>query len=240
MHPLLIAFLGLLFGFIIGYAIWILLTFHPLKTQEISLKNHSLPGLHIFAFKERMVNSYIIQTSTTTIMIDTGIGEKTLHGVESLGISPADVKHIFLTHSDYDHAGNIASYPNSPLSVGSGEEQLIIKNVPRFGKKNFNAFGRDDYEIINEETPITVGDITILPVFTPGHTLGHTCYLVQKQYLFTGDTMRILPWGKRVPFLRFINMNHKQQLESLRKLDEFMETNNVKFLGTAHSGIQWL
>ncbi|MHA1673008.1 MAG: MBL fold metallo-hydrolase [Promethearchaeota archaeon] len=237
MHPLLIAFLGLLFGFFIGYVIWILLTFRPLKTQEISLDDENL---RIFAIHERNVNSYIVRTSTTTIMIDTGIGEKTLNGIKSLINPPLKADHIFLTHSDYDHAGNIEAYPEVPLSVSSGEVKLITKKVARFGKKYFNKFGRDDYRIINEEAPITVGDITILPVFTPGHTLGHTCYLVQDQYLFTGDTMRILPWGKRVPFLRFINMNHKQQLESLRKLDEFMETNNVKFLGTAHSGIQWL
>ncbi|TFH31145.1 MAG: MBL fold metallo-hydrolase [Promethearchaeota archaeon] len=237
MHPLLIAILIIIFGSITGFVIWILLTFHPIKTQEIPLKDEKL---RIFAIHDGNVNSYIIRTSTSTIMIDTGIGEKTLNGIKSLINSPFKANHIFLTHSDYDHAGNIEVYPEVPLSVSSGEVLLITKKAARFGRKHFNKFGRVDYEIINKETPITVGDITILPVFTPGHTLGHTCYLVQDHYLFTGDTMRILPWGKQIPFLRIINMNHKQQLDSLRKLDDFIKTHNVKFLGTAHSGIQWL
>lgn len=45
--------------------------------------------------------------------------------VESLGISPADVTDVILTHLHYDHAGNTVDFPQSRIWVQRAEMQYV-------------------------------------------------------------------------------------------------------------------
>ena len=49
-----------------------------------------------------------------------------------------------------------------------------------------------------EERPLSVGHLTLLPLPTPGHTIGHHCYMLQNAppMLFTGDTLLIDGCGR--------------------------------------------
>ena len=49
-----------------------------------------------------------------------------------------------------------------------------------------------------EESPVTFGRLTLLPLQTPGHTTGHHCYLLRQApgMLFTGDALLIDGCGR--------------------------------------------
>ena len=52
----------------------------------------------------------------------------------------------------------------------------IFGNLPKF------------YKFFDEGQEIKVGNLTFKTIFTPGHTKGGTCFLVEDN-LFTGDTL---------------------------------------------------
>lgn len=43
--------------------------------------------------------------------------------VRALGFSPADVRHIVITHLDFDHAGGIEDFPNATVHVTACEKE---------------------------------------------------------------------------------------------------------------------
>lgn len=52
---------------------------------------------------------------------------------------------------------------------------------------------------VSEEAPLAVGGLTIHPLFTPGHTDKHHCYLIEKRdraQVFTGDALLIDGCGR--------------------------------------------
>ncbi len=51
-------------------------------------------------------------------MVDTAISQ-----VRELGLDPADVRHIVVTHLDFDHAGGLADFPQAEVHVHSTELQ---------------------------------------------------------------------------------------------------------------------
>ncbi len=62
--------------------------------------------------------------------------------------------------------------------------------------------------------------------------LGHTAYIVDEEYLFTGNALRL---NKSVvkPFLRIISLDFKKQLKSIEMLSQL---DNISILFTAHNG----
>ncbi|WP_310533733.1 MBL fold metallo-hydrolase [Novosphingobium sp.] len=71
--------------------------------KQLASDLHMLPGL---------VNVYILETAEGLVVLDTGFpgrASKILDAVGSLGKTPADVKHIVLTHCHPDHIGSAAA-----------------------------------------------------------------------------------------------------------------------------------
>ncbi|WP_267394779.1 MULTISPECIES: MBL fold metallo-hydrolase [unclassified Sphingomonas] len=92
----------------------------------------------------------LIETSAGLVLVDTGYGcrdvarprerlsdfflalnrpqlradETALAQVRALGFDPADVRHIVLTHLDFDHAGGIEDFPNARIHVTAREKEV--------------------------------------------------------------------------------------------------------------------
>jgi glyoxylase-like metal-dependent hydrolase (beta-lactamase superfamily II) len=79
---------------------------------------------------------------------------------------------------------------------------------------------------------ITIGNIKVKAISTPGHTPGSTSYLINDRSLFIGDTLRLVR-GKVRPFTWWLNLDRKAMKLSIRKLSQLQ---NIDLLATAHSG----
>lgn len=235
MHPILIVLLVILSAAAVSILIWYYLTFRPVKTGIIF---DGQQNITVYAVKDGIVNCYVVKTPQTTVMIDTGIGPKTVEALKSVGIEPESVKHIFLTHSDYDHVGNVSAFPNAEIHIHQKETALITGKTARFGTKKFNTISRQDLSTFEDEKPMALEDIMIQPIFTPGHTVGHTCYMINESVLFTGDTLRLLPNGKIIPFMLFINMSNAQQRESIVRIKKILVDHPIQLMATGHSGLR--
>ena len=75
---------------------------------------------------------------------------------------------------------------------------------------------------------------------TPGHTLGHTCYIVDDKILFTGDCLAINEKGG-YSFFDFFTQYPGMNKKSLVKLKALIDNTQHIQLGsdsTGHSGIR--
>ena len=103
--------------------------------------------------------------------------------IEVLGIN---IDVILLTHCHFDHNGAVEELRNKynvDVYLNQSEEEYmnidttgIFGNLPKF------------YKFFDEGQEIKVGSLTFKTIFTPGHTKGGTCFLVEDN-LFTGDTL---------------------------------------------------
>jgi glyoxylase-like metal-dependent hydrolase (beta-lactamase superfamily II) len=170
--------------------------------REIKTIKLSLP------YKLGSVNGYLIKTDTGYILVDTGASNKRYdleQELERAGCMPGNLKLIFLTHGDFDHAGNaahlrkkfdtkIAMHHDDSGMVEQGDmfwnrnkpNVLIRTAVPllfRFGKSK--RFSPDIY--FDEGTDLSDYGLEAKVLLIPGHSKGSIGILTADGELICGD-----------------------------------------------------
>jgi len=141
-------------------------------------------------------------------------------------LNPKNVKHIINTHSDLDHVGG-----NAELKRLTGAKILAhVKDVPKIesveervaGQTKFMAARNEPQEpckvdtLIEDDTELRLGRMTLRILWTPGHTPGSICvYEEDSGCLFTGDTVLGLGRPYAAPLIR---LSSKAIIESLKRL----------------------
>lgn len=86
--------------------------------------------------------------------------------------------HIFITHSHYDHINLVHSF----------EKKFICDIYINKIEYNYYNLHFDKVNLFDNASPIKIQDFSVKPIFTPGHTLGSTCFLIDNSF-FSGDTL---------------------------------------------------
>ncbi len=135
-------------------------------------------------------NCYGVVSDEAAIVIDPGKCKPEV--VNFLKSNKDKETLILLTHAHYDHisgADELREITGAKIAIGATEAPSLrnphfnLTDSIRTGMKPFYA----DI-IFCDEQEITVGDITVKAIETPGHTKGSMCYLIENN-LFTGDTL---------------------------------------------------
>jgi hydroxyacylglutathione hydrolase len=198
--------------------------FRPIKTQKITE--------NLYAVRTLISNFYIYTDGNNTVCFDTGyIPPIIRQALNKLNIDSNSISHIFLTHSDFDHAGGINVLKNGQIYLSQDEEKMITFKKPR-KLFIFNRRIKRNYSLLKDGDITYIGKIKVKAITTPGHTPGSMSFLVNDTILFTGDTLTIRN-GEIKPFFRLQNMNTKVQKESIKKL---LKLDNVKLICTGHTG----
>ena len=103
--------------------------------------------------------------------------------IEALGI---EIDVVLLTHCHFDHNGAVVELKDKyKVDVYLNEAEEEYMNIDTSG-----IFGKlpKFYKYLYESQEIKVGSLTFKTIFTPGHTKGGTCFLVEDN-VFTGDTL---------------------------------------------------
>ncbi len=137
-------------------------------------------------------NNYLVmdEKSKEAVLIDCSEkSQKLLDDIKNLN---AQVKYILLTHGHFDHVMGV-----NDMKKELGAKVLIHKKdvsqmdmtksiIATFG---FSIDENPSYdEFVDENSDLSIGDIKIKVIPTPGHTEGGVCYLVDGK-LFSGDTL---------------------------------------------------
>ncbi len=86
-----------------------------------------------------------------------------------LGLSPANVTHLVVTHTHFDHAGGLADFPDATLVVHRAEKE----RPPAYPRFAWPPNAR--YQIVDGDADLAPG---VRLLHTPGHTPGHCSLLV--------------------------------------------------------------
>ncbi|RBP08066.1 MBL fold metallo-hydrolase [Rossellomorea aquimaris] len=93
------------------------------------------------------------------------------------------VKAVFDSHLHADHISggrSLSNEYNSPYYLPPKDAEDV----------------QYEYKELNDDTVINVGDTTIKAVYSPGHTIGSTSFIVDGHYLLTGDILFIDSIGR--------------------------------------------
>jgi glyoxylase-like metal-dependent hydrolase (beta-lactamase superfamily II) len=192
----------------------------------------------------------LIETDAGLVLVDTGYGlydvyrthprlsvafrmmlnirfrenETAVRQVQALGFQPDDVRHILLTHLDFDHAGGLTDFPNATVHVMAQElEAFGLRNgfvsrgryrpMQLEGVHNWERYGGGDGETwfgfrCVRDLKGLPPEILLVPL--RGHTWGHAGVAVKGDdgwllhagdaYFYRGEVRR--PQPKCTPGLR--------------------------------------
>jgi N-acyl homoserine lactone hydrolase len=109
--------------------------------------------------------------------------------LQAIGIGPADVKRVVLTHMHIDHDGGLSAFPNSEVLVSPGELAAasgiagrLRGYLPERWPKSFDpkplVLDAKDHGPFARSRRLTA-DGTIVAVATPGHTRDHLSVIVE-------------------------------------------------------------
>lgn len=133
-------------------------------------------------------NCYILtdeDTKDTAIIDPGGNAEFLINEIEKLNVN---VKYILLTHGHADHIGGVnevKKHYNIPAYINSKDMEMISSGEDIFGKLWDNT---ENDKVIKEGDVLSLGNLKIKCIETPGHTPGGMCFLVEN-VIFTGDTL---------------------------------------------------
>ena len=152
-------------------------------------------GIQCFTVGMFQVNTYLVQDDATgaCAIVDTGESNELARRLSDLNPRP-DVRAILLTHAHIDHAGalmDLQAVFDAPTYLPALERPLF-ETLPQqgnwFGMAEMNRLcGRIDHEVQDGDT-VTVGELELHFLSTPGHSPGQGCYYTDTDIL-AGDTL---------------------------------------------------
>ncbi|WP_315073724.1 metallo-beta-lactamase [uncultured Clostridium sp.] len=140
---------------------------------------------HVYYVGNSWVGAYLIETSEGLILIDTTMHNQVylvLESIRKLGFDPKNIKIILLSHAHYDHCGGlrpIKEYTGAKLYMGKEDEYFLTERPDLIYTEGypFGSFKPDEY--YDDNKSITLGDIIINTLHTPGHTPGTTSFFFE-------------------------------------------------------------
>jgi hydroxyacylglutathione hydrolase len=188
---------------------------------------------NLLAVKTGSVNFFIYKSDEDFICFDSGFGKSLIiRQLNSLGMDPGKITHVFLTHSDFDHASGSALFDRARIYLSADEEPMITGKKARMLGFIYNSKIKRLYHLLHDNEVVTISSTNILAIATPGHTAGSMSYLVNGSILIVGDTFKLID-GKVCSLRGYINMDTERQKVSIRKLACL---DHVELACTAHTG----
>jgi len=205
------------------------------------------PGVNVGKSMDFVDNCYLIHHTQGWLLWDTGItdaiaakpdGEapadprmthwrrpKTLASqLEMLGVKPADIKYVAVSHTHPDHIGNVEMFPQTMLLVQKAEyEWPSPLGVGRFKPEHPVTKLEGDYDVFGD------GSVTLLA--TPGHTPGHQSLLLKLPntgaIVLSGDAVHFKSnWDiRRVPSG---NTDKDKTLASMQRIADILAKENAQ------------
>jgi N-acyl homoserine lactone hydrolase len=198
------------------------------------------PGVNVGTPMDFVDNCYLIRHAQGWLLWDTGVADaiaalpegqapsdprathwrrpKTLVSqLDALGLKPADIKYLAISHTHPDHIGNVALFPQSMLLVQKAEYEWPSPFGPRFKPEHPVTKLEGDHDVFGD------GSVTLLA--TPGHTPGHQSLLVKLPntgaLVLSGDAVHFKSnWDNRgVPTA---NSDKDQTLASMQRIADLL------------------
>ena len=212
--------------------------FKPLNTGRIDER--------VACVREWIANIFFYTKNGTTLMIDAGYNYPRLR--EKMGwldIDPASIKHILITHQDTDHVGALETdsellFRDATVYLSEIENRYMTGEARRrviYRLYKLPMVKSDNRRVTLKDGQILdIDGIKIECILVPGHTWGHMVYLIDDEYLFTGDTIWFGADGG-YSFISTLAESNRVAVQSLEKLEKNLRSRKGRIaVITGHTG----
>ena len=209
------------------------------------------PGIHALGAKKGgRVRAFLVDDGHELTLVDTlfeGDARLVLEALRALGRTPADLKHIAITHAHRSHLGGLAALKRaSGATVYAHEWEADIVSGDRRAQpvtlrpqQSLRIFpfqvgiflGIPKHEGVEVDRAVTEGDrIGPLEVLhAAGHSPGHLAFVwPERGFVIAGDA--IATWPQFSAGWTAFNINKEQHAESVRRLAGL----DARILGVGH------
>lgn len=166
--------------------------------------------------------------------IETNLELSAIAQIQRLGFQASDVKHILVSHLDFDHAGGISDFPAATVHVLSSEYNATqnlkgIKNRARYKPQQFKQHRYWNFiEPLNGEAWFNLNRVQgfnlfqdeILLIPLPGHSAGHCGIAVRHKdgwLFFCGDA-----------YYSHLELDGQHNLHTLNQLERVFAYDNAQ------------
>ncbi|WP_322743993.1 N-acyl homoserine lactonase family protein [Nostoc edaphicum] len=212
------------------------------------------PGINVGLPMTFSNNCYLIQHGNDWMLWDMGVpddwvgtpegvvGSPGVRGIvnrtlvsqlDEIGVKPADVTIIALSHAHFDHVGNTRLFPRAKWYVQKVEYKVMFGSEYkkfRFVPTLYSTLRNNPVVTLQGDHDI-FGDGSVRILSTPGHTPGHQSLLVRLPQtglvVLSGDVAHFEEnfVNRRVP--RF-NADAKQTRQSMNKVDAIVKNQSAQ------------
>jgi metallo-beta-lactamase class B len=134
------------------------------------------------------LSSILITSPKGHILIDGGLPQSAPlidENIRALGFSLKDVRLLLTSHEHYDHVGGVSSLQRASgaeIAASPAAAEALQKGEPTRDDPQY-SLGREfaypavkNVKVIKNGETLTVGDLSVTAMFTPGHTPGSTTW----------------------------------------------------------------
>lgn len=166
---------------------------------------------------EHAIAAFLIESSEGPILIETGpysTFESLKSGLKKHNYRPEDVKHVFLSHIHFDHAGAAWAFAKHGADIYlhpfgykhmHDPSKLVASATMIYGDQMDILWGKmegileEKLVVCGHEETIKVGDQQLIALHTPGHAKHHIAWQ-WRDVIFTGDVAGVkIEGGPVVP-----------------------------------------
>jgi metallo-beta-lactamase class B len=141
----------------------------PLQSKEMAEPRKVFDNFYFVGMAE--FAAWAVTTSEGIIIIDPvydwSVEEAVVGGLRKLGLDPANIKYVLVSHGHLDHAGGaklLQERYGARVLMSEADWALVEKQKPSWLPK------RD--LVVTDGQTLTLGDTTLTMYITPGHTPG--------------------------------------------------------------------
>jgi glyoxylase-like metal-dependent hydrolase (beta-lactamase superfamily II) len=151
-----------------------------------------------------LIASFLVESDDGLILIEPGpesTRAKLLEGIRALGLSPDEVRSVFITHAHLDHAGSggwwaqagarLYVHPRASRHL-IDPTQLVESARQVFGDTFDSLWGEmlpapeTMVQALEDGETVTIGGVTVEAIDTPGHAFHHHAFAIG-DVAFAGD-----------------------------------------------------
>jgi metallo-beta-lactamase class B len=158
---------------------------HALETAATTWVEPTRAFDNLYYVGNEFVGVWVLRTSAGLVLFDSSSSadEAEHHlvpGLVKLGLDPAQIKYVIVTHGHWDHFGGAAYLQKTfgaHIALSGPDWDLIEKAPPTSLEANDHPIPRRDVTLLDGQR-ITLGDTTFTVYLTPGHTPGTVSAIV--------------------------------------------------------------